>query len=346
MTRPAAFAALLLTLAAGCGPSPSAAATDDPTPPAKSEEPPVKRDGFAQDRAPLVKFDGDKAAAYVKQLCDIGPRISGSAGMAKQQALLVKHFEACGAATTRQEFQATARSKPGAPVAMTNLVFSWKPELPKRVILCSHYDTRPLAHEEPARENWARPFVSANDGTSGVAIFMELANHLKDLPLKVGVDIVLFDGEEYVFDLGVPYVREGDKYFFGSEHFAATYDKAKPKLAYRYDSAILLDLCGAADARLAVEGFSWHFAPQLVREVWAVAAAQGAKSFKLEQGFARAVQVSDDHLALNEVGIPAVDIIDFDYPHWHKLTDTPDKVSAKQCAEVGNVLAGWLTQQK
>ncbi len=347
MNRRTAWATLTVVFGvAGCDPHPPTGdAADD------KKELPMKRDGFAEDRAPKaaagpgVAVDGPRAVGYVKLLCDIGPRISGTPGMARQQELLVKHFEALGAKTTKQEFAARQRSK-AENVAMTNLVFSWKPELPKRVILCSHYDTRPLANEEPKRENWSRPFASANDGTSGVALMMELAHQMKDLPLHVGVDFVLFDGEEYIFDVGVPYVRDGDKYFFGSEHFGEQYAKTKAKLPYKYAAAILLDLCCAENARLGVEGYSWQFAPALVRQVWEIAEKQKAKSFKLEQGFARAVQVSDDHLALNEAGIPAIDVMDFDYPHWHKLTDTPDKISPAQTAEVGNVLVAWLVMQK
>jgi Zn-dependent M28 family amino/carboxypeptidase len=262
--------------------------------------------------------------------------------MARQQQLLTRHFEQCGAKVTRQEFQAKQRSKP-APVGMTNLIASWHPDRTRRVILCAHYDTRPAAHEEP-RSGWNRPFLSANDGTSGVAILMEVAHHLPDLPTGVGVDIVLFDGEEYIFDPGVPYVREGDKYFFGSEHFATEYTKTKGRRAYQYVAAVLLDLCAHRDARLAVEGYSARYAPQLVEQVWKTAAQIGAKSFRYERGFRRADDVLDDHIALNAAGIPAVDIIDFDYPHWHKLSDTPDKCSPAQMAEVGRVLTAWLSQ--
>jgi Zn-dependent M28 family amino/carboxypeptidase len=264
--------------------------------------------------------------------------------MARQQKLVTDHFEACGGKVTRQEFQARQRSKP-APVGMANLLASWHPDRPRRVILCSHYDTRPAAHEE-APANWGRPFVSANDGTSGVALLMEVANHLKGLPTGVGVDLVLFDGEEYIFDPGVPYVREGDKYFLGSEHFAAEYAKDKAKLPYHYDAAVLLDLCGHPDARLAVEGYSLRYAPRLVDQLWKTAEAVGAKSFKYERGFRRADEVLDDHVALNAAGIPAVDVIDFDYAHWHKLSDTPDKCSPGQLAEVGRVLTAWLVGLK
>ena len=101
-------------------------------------------------------------------------------------------------------------------------------------------------------------------------------------------------------------------------------------------------MCCGENARLAVEGYSWQFAQGLVNEVWGVAQSIGAKSFVYEIGFKRAQDVQDDHLALNEAGIPAVDIIDFDYAHWHRLSDTGDKVSDKQVGEVGQVLLAWL----
>ncbi|MGL6097696.1 MAG: M28 family peptidase [Fimbriiglobus sp.] len=322
-----------------------------PTPPTGKDAPMPPRDQFGQDRDPrpaakLPAVDGERAVGYVKDICDLGPRVSGTPTHTKLQKLFTDHFEKCGATVTRQDFPARQRSQ-RQPVAMTNLIASFHPDRPRRVILCAHYDTRPAAHEEPNRANWNKPFPSANDGTSGAGLLMELARHLKDLPTTVGVDIVLFDGEEYIFDMGVPGIREGDKYFFGSEHFAAEYAKNRPKLPYRYEAGVLLDLFAHENARLAVEGYSLQFAPRLVDELWRTAAACGAKSFHYERGFRRAMDVLDDHVALNAVaGIPTVDVIDFDYPHWHRLTDTPDKCSAKQMAEVGGVLLAWLAGAK
>lgn len=337
-------AVLVGCVAAGCYAGTAAKAPPAPVP---ADDPP-KRDGFAADRAPpdlkAIPVDGDRALKYVKQLCDVGPRVSGTDGMAKQQELVTKHFEGLGAKVARQEFQARQKSR-REPVAMVNLVASWFPDRARRVIVCTHYDTRPAAHEEP-QQNWNKPFVSANDGTSGVGLLMELAHHMKDFPTGVGVDFVLFDGEEYIFDPGVPGVRRGDDYFLGSEHFAAEYAKGRPKLPHRYEAAILLDLFAHENARLAVEGYSWQLAPKLVEAVWRTAEAVGAKSFKMERGFDRGAEVLDDHLALNKAGIPAIDVIDFDYRHWHLLSDTPDKVSPKQLAEVGKVLTAWLQQQK
>ena len=314
--------------------------------PAGGEPPPAdpKREQFAQDKAggggqvKPIPFDGGRAIEYLKGLCDLGPRVSGSAPMKKQQDLLVAHFEKYGGKVTRQEFQAKQYSRKDK-VGMTNLIVSWFPDRARRVILSTHYDTRPMAHEEPNRQSWNRPFPSANDGTSGVAFLMELAHHMKDVPTAYGVDFVLFDGEEYVFEPSGPF-GGGDKFFFGSEHFAEEYTKAKKGRKYEYHAALLFDLFAHPGAVFRVEGHSYESAPKLVEQVWQVAVAVGVPAFKWEAGPA----ISDDHLALNRAGIPAVDVIDFDgyRPHWHKLSDTPDKCSDKQLAEVAKVVTAWL----
>jgi hypothetical protein len=308
---------------------------------------PPKKSGFAADTVPApaadVKFDSDRAMKYLKQLCDIGPRVSGTDGMRKQQELLEKHFKEHGATVTRQEFRATQRSRPNNPVAMTNLVVSWHPDRQRRVLLSAHYDTRPVADEEPNRNSWTRPFLSANDGASAAAMFMELAHHMKDLKTEFGIDFVLFDGEEYVFDTH----RTGtglDRYFLGSEHFADEYAKAGAKRGYRYEAGILFDLCHAKGAKLKLEANSVRLAPQVVAQVWKVAEGLGAKSFVPERGFLRdgGDGVLDDHLALNRAGIPTIDVIDFDYRYWHTLADTPDKIDPAQVAEVAKVATTWL----
>jgi len=322
--------------------SPQPTPTDSPDD--KNEKPvPPKMTEFAtgtdgKDTTAGVKFDADRSMKYLKQLCDIGPRISDSEGMKKQQEIIEKHFKDLGATVTRQEFKARQASRK-ADTEMVNYIISWNPDKERRIIICSHYDTRPIADQEANKANWNKPFVSANDGTSGVAFMMELAHHMKDLKTEFGVDFVLFDGEEYVFET-TPF--GGDKYFFGSEYFAEQYAKTKGKRKFRYDAAILLDLFGGKDAVLKVEINSYTSAPKLVDQIWDVAKAIGAKSFKYEPG----PEVQDDHLALNQVGIPAIDIIDFKYPHWHKLTDTPDKVSGTQMAEVSKVITVWLQKIK
>jgi hypothetical protein len=287
------------------------------------------RDEFAADRA--ASFDPQRAMTYLEELCRIGPRISGTEGMQKQQEFLRKHFEGLGAKVVFQRFTAKQKSQP-RPVDMANLIVSWHPDRTHRVILCSHYDTRPIADQEPDRQKWREPFLSANDGGSGVALLMELGRHVKDLKLEVGLDIVFFDGEEYVFNP----VQGGDVYFFGSEHFARAYQAERPR--YRYIAAVLLDMVGGKEARFPVEQNSWLKANSLTDELWNVAAELKCTAFQKVAG----PEILDDHLALNRVNIPAVDIIDFDYPHWHRLSDVPANCSASTLEQVARVLVAWL----
>jgi hypothetical protein len=215
------------------------------------------------------------------------------------------------------------------------LIISWNPNAKKRVIFAGHYDTRPIADQEERRGDWTKPFHSANDGTSTVALLMELAHHMKDIPLKVGIDFVLFDGEEWMFDPKV------DKFFLGSNYFSAAYLKDRER-NYNYIAAILMDLFAGKDAVYGYEGYSKLHAGALVEDVWQEAKRQGVKSF-IERD---AHSVQDDHLALLAARIPAIDIIDFDYKHWHKLTDVPENCSADSMADVARVLTAWVQRLK
>jgi hypothetical protein len=307
--------------------------------PAKVSDSPKPREQFAAGNPALpatigpAPFDGKRALGYVRELCKIGPRISGSEGMKKQQQLIADHFRKLGARVELQKFTAKQVSQT-APVEMTNIVVTWHPDRERRVLLCSHYDTRPRADQEPSRNDWDKPFVSANDGTAGVAWLMELGNHMKNLPLAVGVDFALFDGEEYVFDGAGPDAR--DKYFFGSDYFAQSY--ARDHRDKNYAAAILLDMCAGKDASFPIEPNSWFAAGVVVDGLWKTAAELKVPEFKNEQG----TPVNDDHIALHRAGIPAVDVIDFSYKHWHKLSDTPDQISPATMEDLSKVLTIWL----
>jgi hypothetical protein len=300
--------------------------------PAPDEKPP--REGFAADRDPQAPvpfaFDGSRAMGYLDAVCKIGPRVSGSDGMKQQQELLQKHFEAHGGKVQLQQFTARQKSRP-QPVEMANLIVSWYPDRLRRVILCAHYDTRPIADQEEDPRRWHEPFVSANDGGSGVALLMELAHNIQKVKTSVGIDFVFFDGEEYIFQ------RDSDKYFFGSEHFAAAYRQKRAK--HRYVAAVLLDMIAGKNARFPAEPNSWMLAGALVQEIWGIASELKCDAFQDRIG---QTPVQDDHLALNNVGIPAIDIIDFDYPHWHRLSDVPANCSAQPMEQVARVLAIWL----
>ncbi len=305
-------------------------------PPAAPTEPGAANESQTQFAAGRDGFDAKRAMGYLEAICKIGPRISGTDGMKKQRELIEKHFKDLGATVEYQRFTARQVSR-RQPTEMANMIISWHPERARRVILCSHYDTRPIADQEDDRRNWHKPFLSANDGGSGVALLMELGHQMKDLKMQVGVDFVLFDGEEYIFN---PSHVDGDHYFFGSEHFAAEYKRGKGKVEYL--AAILLDMIAGKTISFPGEAHSLMKAGRLVEEVWKVAQEQKADAFVMEPG----PEVQDDHLALNAAGIPAIDIIDFSYPHWHKLSDTPENCSGRSMAQVARVLSAWLQRVK
>lgn len=277
-----------------------------------------------------------RAFKYLEQICELGPRISGSEGMSKQQALVKEHFEKLGGKVSFQRFEA-ANPLGGAKVPMANLICEWHPDHKERILLAAHYDTRPRPDQDPdpvQRKNGV--FLGANDGASGVAVLMELAHLMPKLDGDVGVDFVLLDGEELVY-------TEGDKYFVGSEHFAREYVAKPPKHKYRW--GVLLDMVG--DQNLSVyqeqHSVSWRDTRPLVKEIWATAGKLGVDGFIPRVGY----KMLDDHVPLRNIGkIPTCDVIDFDYPYWHTIEDVPRRCSGASLAKVGWVIYEWLRGQR
>jgi glutaminyl-peptide cyclotransferase len=276
-----------------------------------------------------IPFDGARAYEYLEQICELGTRVSGSAGMQAQQKLLVDHFKKLGGAVRLQPFRVRS-PRDGSAVQMANLIVSWHPGRKERILLCAHYDTRPFPDRDP--QNPRGTFIGANDGGSGTALLMELAHKMPDLDGRLGVDFVLFDGEELVYG-------EQDPYFLGSEFFADDYVKNPP--GYRYRWGVLLDMIGDADLQIYEErnSASWRDTRPLLKSIWDTARRLGVNEFIPQKKF----EVRDDHLKLHGTAkIPTVDIIDLDYPDWHTTGDTADKCSALSLAKVGWVIDQWL----
>ncbi len=298
---------------------------------------------MAQSRASLspAKIDGDRAYGYLKQICAIGPRPAGSAANTRQREMVAKHFQQQGATVTEQPFTGVDPLS-GRDVAMVNLIGAWFPERTERVVIGVHYDTRPFPDEDTDPSNRRIPFIGANDGASGVAMLMEIAHHLKDSKTPWGVDLVLFDGEELVYGGGQD---QNGEYFLGSKAFANAYGKSqrnRTKATPHYAGGIVLDMIGGKNMRIKREPHSIDFAPKLVREVWSVAKTLEITQFS--DGLGRAVL--DDHLPLNNAGIQAIDIIDFEYPAWHTSKDLPENCSGTSLEAVGKVVTAWLNKPK
>lgn len=276
-----------------------------------------------------INWNTRRGFEYLKQICEIGPRVSGTEGMDRQQKLIIRHFRQFECEIRAQTFD-VAHPQTGAPVRMTNLVISFDPTAKHRVVLACHYDTRPFPDRDKVRPRG--PFIGANDGASGVALFMEMAHHMKTIRPRYGVDFVMFDGEELVYS-------DRDKYFLGSEYFARWYRDNPPD--YQYVCGVVADMVADKNLGIYIERNSWKMAPQVTQSIWATARNMQVKEFIYKQKY----EVRDDHLAMNQIaGIPTTDIIDFDYPYWHTTRDTARSCSAISLAKVGRVLLQWLTE--
>jgi len=259
--------------------------------------------------------------------------------MLKQQELVTQHFEQLGGQVRLQKFQAR-NPLGGEKLPLANVIVEWHPERQQRILLCAHYDTRPLPDRDPDPEQRrAGVFIGANDGASGVAVLMELAHLMPQLEGQIGVDFALFDGEELV------YVDGRDPYFLGSTWFAQQYVRQPPEHRYRW--GVLLDMVGDKNLQIYQEQHSiaWRDTRPLVKEIWATAARLGVKEFIPRAGY----KILDDHLPLRNIGkIPTCDIIDApqDYPAWHTTMDTPQRCSPASLAKVGWVVYEWLKMQK
>jgi len=314
---------------------------------------------FASNRAgeaalpPPVPFDGRQAMNYLKEIVALGPRVSDTPAHAKMVDLLEKHFTEHGFQVARQKFEGKQVSKLH-PVPMVNLIARWKPEKKDRLLVCTHYDTRPIAHED-ARVNWSKPFLGANDGGSGAAWMMEMARHMKQLDPDLGVDFVCLDGEEYVFETYLTTDRP-DVYFLGSRHFAQEYarDRADGR-GPTYREGVLLDMIAGKNPRFLMEQNSLNRAGPVVTKIWGIAHQQRCRAFVAERG----KPVEDDHLALLDVGVPTIDIIPvysertpdgpgqfLSYPHWHKITDTLENCGPEGMEQVAQVLSVWMKTAK
>lgn len=207
---------------------------------------------------------------------------------------------------------------------MSNIVATFKGEdgRPPDLLLCAHWDSRPTADREEKPENRLKPIPGANDGASGVAILLELARLFHEKRPPRGIIIALFDGE----DLG-PGLKD---MLLGAEHYAKNPIPVKPK------EGILLDMVGDRNLAIPRETYSESANKPLLDSIYAAAARHGhADAFPNRPG----QTIQDDHVPLILAGINTVDLIDFDYPHWHTLGDTPDKCDPKSLEIVGRAVA-------
>jgi glutaminyl-peptide cyclotransferase len=264
---------------------------------------------------PPAHFDGQRAYQDVLAQVAFGPRTPGSQAHAKAIVYIQDELHKAGWQTELQETTWQG-------FAVKNIIASRTNESPQ-IIVGAHYDSRLLADQDPGPGR-SGPVPGANDGASGVAVLLEMARTLPSESIPVW--LVFFDAED---NGGL----DGRVWIMGSRAFVAA-------LTVRPRAAVILDMVGDADLNIYIERNS---DAKLITEIWTQAASLGH-----EQQFIQVIKYSmlDDHTPFLEAGIPAIDIIDFDYPYWHTAADTPDKLSSRSLQIVGETVRAWLMAQK
>ncbi len=267
-------------------------------------------------------FDARRAFADLEKQVAFGPRVPNSPAHAACLDFLKTTLDSLADVVTLQRFEATI-ARTGEKVQLANVVASFGLDKKQRILLAAHWDSRPWADMEADPADREKPVPGANDGASGVAVLLEIARVLKANPAPVGVDIVLFDGEDFGSQ------GRDDTWAVGAQYFAN-----KKDVRYTPFLGILLDMIGDKNLQIKKEGNSLTYAPDVVNLVWNYAGRLGIEAFSAEA----IGPIMDDHVPLLQKGIPCIDLIDFDYAYWHTLEDTPDKCSPESLEAVGRVV--------
>jgi len=273
--------------------------------------------------------DGARAYRRVVTQVEAGPRIPGTPGHERVRQWIASELTRLGAEVENQTF---VDSTLGAPETLINVIGRWRPRGARRdiapIVLCAHYDSRPWADMDPDSSRHRTPIPAANDGGSGVAVLLEAAEMLGQRPPPRPAELVFLDGE----DQGTP--GNPGSYTRGARGYAARLREPRPRAAF------LFDMVGDRDLAIYPELISVERASSVVSMVLAAAEATGARHFHREPRY----HVVDDHVPLLDAGVPAVDVIDFDYQAWHTMADLPDQVAPESLAEVARV-AAWLVYE-
>jgi glutaminyl-peptide cyclotransferase len=284
------------------------------------------------DAAQLPRFDGGAALELARVQTEFGPRVPGTEAHSQTMDWMEQHLRPLAAVVQRQPFDAY---NPYAEetVQAWNLIASFYPDKTQRIMICAHWDSRPVAdHNVPSVQE---PIDGAVDGAAGTAILLQLARVLASSEARYGVDLVFFDAEDTGLTNAYP---DYENWFQGSRYFSQV-AKAQD---YQPWFAILVDLVGFEGATYKKEEFSLQYAPDVVTRVWQIAASLGVEQFDQSSSTS---YLYDDHWILNrEGGIPSIDVTaDIgDYEFWHTLGDTFDKLRAPELEAVGKVLVGVL----
>lgn len=284
----------------------------------------------------VPQFNADSAYAYIERQLSFGPRVPNTKAHVECGDWIVATLKRMNAQVTEQK--ARLRAFDGTILNARNIIGSYNPESSSRILLCAHWDSRPWADHDKNPDNHRKAVPAANDGASGVAVLLEIARQMSISNPGIGIDIVLFDAEDY----GEPQDEQGSyehSWALGSQHWAAN-----PHVqGYTARFGILLDMVGAKGAEFGKEHHSRYYAPDIVRNVWQTADRLGYGNLFVNRNVGG---ITDDHVYVNEIiRIPTINIIDYYdgrdkgfFEYWHTLEDTIDKISKDSLKGVGQTV--------
>ncbi len=282
-------------------------------------------------------FSSDSAYQFIQDQVDFGARVPNSKAHKACALYLESKLRSYASEVIVQK--ANLEAFDGTILESMNIIASFNPNFSKRILLFAHWDTRPWADHDPDPSKQTLPVLGANDGASGVGVLLELARVFSNQLPKVGIDIILFDSEDYGAPEYLATYETQDSWCLGSQYWA----KNMHKRGYRANYGILLDMVGAPNAKFYREQHSDYFAKSIVNKVWKKAASLGFDHYFVNlQGGA----ITDDHVYINQLaGIPSIDIIQYEpnsssgFGHyWHTTDDTMEHIDKNTLHAVGTTL--------
>ncbi len=285
----------------------------------------------------VPKFNADSAYKYVKAQVDFGPRVPNTPAHIACGNYLATMLAELGATVTNQYTDLSASN--GTLLKARNIIGSYKPENKKRMVLFSHWDSRPWADADPDKKNHKMPILGANDGASGVGVMLEIARQIQKQQPELGIDLIFLDAEDY-----------GDHGSDESWALGAQYWARNPHVeGYNARFGILLDMVGAKNATFRYEAYSQEKAPSINQKVWDAAASLDYGRYFIKEEGAR---ITDDHTFINEFAhIPTIDIIHTEangefYKNWHTIKDDMESIDRATLGAVGQTLLQVIYNEK
>jgi|TARA_B110000914_G_C15448158_1_gene439537 Zn-dependent M28 family amino/carboxypeptidase len=295
----------------------------------------VSRGENIKTKISIPNFNSDSSYYFVKKQVDFGPRVISTKAWDECSKYLVDKLNSYNAFVKVQE--APIKTYDGKEHVLRNIIASFSVEKNNRIALFAHWDSRHIADHDSV--NTKQPILGANDGGSGVGVLLEIARNLNNQNPNIGVDIILFDAEDYGQPENSQYPIMNESWCLGSQYWSKN-----PHIKNYYAKyGILLDMVGGENARFRYESTSAYYASDILKKVWDMAHKIGYSDYFI---FKSSPQIMDDHYYVNTLmAIPTIDIIEFDpstktnfNKHWHTHADNMNNVNRKTLKAVGQTV--------